>query len=174
MKAQLKRKLKNFWCYRPEPASNNQADLFAGPKFQDLNELELEIIRRVQPFTMTSIERIVSLIQAVQYIVRNSVSGDFVECGVWKGGSMMAVALTLINEKAGDRQLYLFDTFDGMPEPSEQDAAASDGRSAKELLAAESKDSSSYIWAYCPEDIVRQNMQSVGYDQNKIDRKSVV
>ena len=72
---------------------------------------EVEIIRAVQPYTITSPERLYALIQAVRYIVRNKIPGDFAECGVWKGGSVMAMALTLLQLHSEDRTLYLFDTF---------------------------------------------------------------
>lgn len=67
---------------------------------------------------MTSDERIVSLTRAIKYVVDNQIPGDIVECGVWKGGSMMAIARSLLRNKDSSRQLYLFDTFEGMSEPT--------------------------------------------------------
>jgi hypothetical protein len=55
---------------------------------------------------MTSPERIFALCEAVNYVVDNKIQGDVVECGVWKGGSMMAIAETLL--KAGDRSKNLY------------------------------------------------------------------
>ena len=77
----------------------------------DFVEEEIEIIRSVVPYTMTSPERILALIHAVKYIVNNNIPGAMVECGVWRGGSMMAIAKTLLNLNHLTRQLYLFDTF---------------------------------------------------------------
>src|SRR3954470_14654365 len=48
-----------------------------------------EIIHTVRPYTMTSPERIMATCQAVEYVCRYGVPGDFVECGVWRGGSTM-------------------------------------------------------------------------------------
>ena len=76
-----------------------------------------EIICRVTPFTMISLEGITALKNAVEYVTRYNIAGDIVECGVWKGGSMMAVALTLLNLGA-KRRLHLFDTFAGMTAPT--------------------------------------------------------
>jgi O-methyltransferase len=87
----------------------------------DFDDYQIEIIKRVKPFTMTSNERLVGLIEAVRYVLKANVSGDFVECGVYKGGSIMAIALTLIREERTDRDLYLYDTFAGMTEPSDAD-----------------------------------------------------
>jgi hypothetical protein len=58
----------------------------------DFSEDEKEDIGFVQAFTMTSLERLVGLSRAVDYLINNQVTGDIVECGVWKGGSMMLIA----------------------------------------------------------------------------------
>ena len=81
-----------------------------------------DIIRSVIPYTMTSPERIWALIKAVQYILHNNIPGSIVECGVWKGGSMMAVAKTL-NLNQSERDLFLYDTYQGMPIPGEFDVS---------------------------------------------------
>ena len=62
---------------------------------------------------MTSDQRVAALCDAVRYVVTNRIPGDIVECGVWKGGSMMAVARTLLDLGDGTRELHLFDTFEG-------------------------------------------------------------
>ncbi|MGB6015834.1 MAG: TylF/MycF/NovP-related O-methyltransferase, partial [Nodosilinea sp.] len=73
----------------------------------------INIIERVRPFTMTSPERINGLIEAVDYVTANNLPGAIVECGVWKGGSMMAVAYRLRKVANLHRELYLFDTYEG-------------------------------------------------------------
>src|SRR4051812_31032864 len=84
----------------------------------ELTPADREIMARVSPFTMTSPARLAALIKATRYIVAADIAGDFVECGVWRGGSMMTVALTLLNLGIRDRILYLYDTYEGMPPPS--------------------------------------------------------
>ena len=49
------------------------------------------------------------------------VPGDFVECGVWKGGSAMMMALALQHFGISDRKIYLYDTYEGMTEPTAED-----------------------------------------------------
>ena len=49
------------------------------------------------------------------------VDGDIVECGVWKGGSMMLAAKTLMELDNTDYDLYLFDTFEGLPKTNDND-----------------------------------------------------
>jgi hypothetical protein len=114
---------------------------------------------------MTSYERIFSLCKSVEYIVQHSIPGDFVECGVWKGGSMMAIARTLINKRA-NRELYLFDTFEGMSTPTEVDVSIK-GVSATTALAKESKRTGPN-WAYSPLDEVKRNLLATGYDQTLV------
>ncbi|HEY0406140.1 MAG TPA: TylF/MycF/NovP-related O-methyltransferase [Pyrinomonadaceae bacterium] len=132
----------------------------------DLSEEEKEICEAVAPFTMTSVERIVSLVQATKYVTENKIRGDIVECGVWKSGSMMVVAYTL--QRLGDtsRKLYLYDTFAGMPEPTPRDKRY-DGESADSLLSEMEKNTG--LWCYASKDEVAANLQSTGYpDENVI------
>ncbi|MDP6278969.1 MAG: TylF/MycF/NovP-related O-methyltransferase, partial [Nitrospinota bacterium] len=49
----------------------------------------------METYTQTSPERLLALIRAVEYTVKFKIPGAFVECGVWKGGSIMTVAYTL-------------------------------------------------------------------------------
>jgi len=70
----------------------------------------MEIYSFVKDYTMTSIEKIYALYQSVKYIITNNIPGDFVECGVWRGGSAMAMALTL-KTLGAERDIYLYDLF---------------------------------------------------------------
>jgi O-methyltransferase len=85
-------------------------------------------------YTMTSAERIGNVIDAVRYVVEAGITGAVVECGVWRGGSMMAAARGLIEAGETDRELWLYDTFGGMSEPSEVDRTP-DGRSAQDFVS---------------------------------------
>ena len=135
-------------------------------------EPELErTIRRVRRYTMTTPRRIAALCDGVEHAVRAGVPGAVVECGVWKGGSMMAAALTLMRLGVTDRDLYLFDTFQGMPPPTEEDViSAYDGyspmrhwrRRANRGAAAES------TWHYVSAGDVRAALQSTGYPGERV------
>src|ERR1700753_1413752 len=87
----------------------------------DFDKETVDTYSKVKPYTMTTPERIASLCNAVNYLVENNIEGDFVEGGVWRGGGTMAAIDTLI--KAGDtkREIYLYDTYEGMSEPTEAD-----------------------------------------------------
>lgn len=80
---------------------------------------------------MTSHERLAGLVDAVEYIVQRAVPGAFVECGVWRGGSVLAAILALQHLGVDDRDIYLFDTFEGMTRPTDADVSRYTG-SAKD------------------------------------------
>ena len=80
-------------------------------------------MERAMPYTMTGGARLQSVIDAVRYCVRRGVPGAFAECGVWRGGSVLAMILTLQELGRDDRDVYLFDTFEGMTEPTEHDVS---------------------------------------------------
>jgi O-methyltransferase len=131
----------------------------------DLSEDDRKIIQLVRPFTMTSIDRLIALIGAVRYIVRCGIAGDIAECGVWRGGSMMAVALTLMAEKDMTRHLYLYDTFEGMSEPTTVDKSF-DGTSAKLQLDWTKRGRGA--WCYCGLEEVKANLSSIGYPSDHL------
>lgn len=127
-----------------------------------------EIVARVQPRTMTGAAKLAPLVEATRHVSRHGIPGDVVECGVWRGGSMQAVALTLLALGDTDRELHLFDTFEGMPPPTEEDARTTEsGRvSAEEMLAASGKDSR--LWAVAGLEDVQEGMDEIGYPAEKI------
>jgi len=122
----------------------------------------------VQPYTMSTIERVFALREALKYIVNNNIPGSMVKCGVWKGGNMAAIAKTLLRQNKVDRDLYLFDTFAGMTPPMQVDIDYL-GRDAATLLDSSlDTKATAHIWAIAPLDEVKQVMQDTGYDPQKI------
>lgn len=81
------------------------------------------IIDEVAPYTLTSGERIVATIDAVDHVTRRCIPGAFAECGVWRGGSVLAMVRRLQQLGVDDRDIYLYDTFEGMTEPTEHDTS---------------------------------------------------
>lgn len=133
----------------------------------DIAPADQSILQRVAAFTMTSTARQVALLEAVHYVVRRGIVGDFVECGVWRGGSSMIVALALAQLGVHDRDLWLFDTYEGMTPPTDLDTSL-DGLLASELLASQSPDDASSVWCCASVDEVRANMLSTGYPPERI------
>jgi hypothetical protein len=115
---------------------------------------------------MTSIERMYALYKATEYIVSNQVPGEVVECGVWKGGSSMMCALTLLRGGDVGRKIFLYDTYAGMPEPGDLDVRH-DGVPAQAKWKKSHRDDYN-VWAYSPLEEVRQNMLSTGYPEDRV------
>ena len=68
-------------------------------------------------FTMVNKKHIPEMQGFVDYINKNNIEGAIVECGVWKGGMMMACIKTQQNYNE-EREFYLYDTYEGMTEPN--------------------------------------------------------
>ena len=118
------------------------------------------LMNQCRPFTMTSIQRLYALNQAVHYISKNKISGDIVECGVWRGGSSMMSALTLLECNDTSRNLYLYDTYEGMSEPTTKDVSMT-GALAENTWQSSDK---------CDADLndVQTNLKQTNYPFSKI------
>lgn len=127
----------------------------------DFSPSDQELFEAVEPFTQTSPERIFSLARAVEYIESYGIEGAIVECGVWRGGSMMAIAKTLLRLDSVERDLLLFDTFEGMPAATVHDVDH-EGVTADEYLRQSPTLNAVGL------DEVRKNMESTGYPSKKV------
>jgi predicted O-methyltransferase YrrM len=156
----LNRLAGNFGYALKKKESNIPVDIFSDKDFMLLYD-------QCKDYTMTTIERMYSLYQSMNYILKNNIEGNFVECGVWKGGSSMLIALMLQKQQMNNRKLYLYDTFEGMSEPSEFDKTFS-GQSAEVLLTKEKKEIQSSVWCYSSLDEVKLNLYSTGFAKENI------
>jgi len=134
----------------------------------DFTDNERKNVEYVRKSTMTSQERLVVLSRAIDYLVKNNIEGDIVECGVWRGGSMMLIAQRLIQLKDLTRNLYLFDTFEGMSAPGQEDISAIDSNSAKDLLDQSDRLKGDNVWCYSSLDEVKSNLQKTGYSSDRL------
>lgn len=132
----------------------------------DFTNEEHAIVNEVTPFTSTGPDRIVSLVNATKHIIKHNVEGVIIECGVWKGGSMMAILRTLKNLGVQDRDAYLYDTFEGMSEPTEEDNSIR-GESALNAYK-EQKEGWDKIIYYSSLEEVKKNIGSIGYDEERL------
>jgi O-methyltransferase len=83
-----------------------------------------QLLPKIRPFTITTnrgAEAPWALWKAIQYIVENKIPGDIVECGVWRGGSILLATCALRYFGDTSREIYLYDTFEGMPKPGPLD-----------------------------------------------------
>lgn len=141
--------------------------LIGTPIPADYDEELAATIRRVRRQTLTTAPRIAALCDAVSYVVRNRIDGAIAECGVWRGGSMMAAALTLLRLGDTDRDLYLYDTFTGMPAPGKADVASPyDGYSPSRRWRRIAN--SGRRWVAVPPDRVRRAVAGTGYPPGRI------
>jgi hypothetical protein len=118
------------------------------------------IFERVKSQTMIGALGVLANIDAVDYIFDNAISGCIVECGVWKGGSVAAMLLRLVERGVTDRQVYLFDTFAGMTEPT-----AADKRGDMPAIGKfnESQKDNHNNWCYSPLEVVKANIAATDY-----------
>ncbi len=133
----------------------------------DFTAKEAALVDAVMPYTMTPPGRVLAMIHAVDYIQRCAIEGDIVECGVWRGGSMMAAAKTLIANDATDRTLWLYDTFEGMTAPTVHDVSSKGIKASDKFAKRQSSDDRSN-WCNASIEDVTQNMKSTGYPQERI------
>jgi len=133
----------------------------------DFSQDYAKIIPASVPWTMTSPERLYVLINAVLYLSRNQIEGDIVECGVWKGGSMLAILKTLLQYGDTTRDLFLYDTFEGMTQPGAMDVDYV-GSSGIEAFKAQQTGPDSSGFCYAPLDGVKQLLGGTGYPKERI------
>lgn len=134
----------------------------------EANAQDSKVIASVRPFTMTSSERIWSLLRAVDYVHQNNVAGDFVECGVWRGGSVMAMIAQLKNLNAPERTIWLYDTFEGMTEPTSHDVDSVAGVSAAQLLDSTDVADGNNVWCVASLEDVEANLSNTKYPQERL------
>lgn len=146
-----------------EPGTGRAAELSAEDKV---------IIDQVRPYTMTSTERICATIDAVDYAVRRGIPGALVECGVWRGGSVLAMIKTLQRHGVSDRDIYLFDTFTGMTEPTAEDVSPFDEPALVTWNQSSDRNDQPWSWAFRPDvfglDDVRGLLLDTGFPEDRL------
>jgi hypothetical protein len=126
--------------------------------YPELSTEEINFVRDVHSssITFTSFESLVTLAICCKHVSQENIQGDFVEAGVWRGGSSI-VAKNLLGK---NRFFYLFDTYSGMTEPSSKDTRVGSGTSdfvLKKWEESISGDTSS--WDYASLEEVKKNFR---------------
>jgi hypothetical protein len=132
----------------------------------DMEEEFEEIRKKCKKYTMTSAQRMYALYMATKYIVQNKIPGDMVECGVWKGGSAMVMALTLKRLNETTRKIYLYDTYTGMTKPGARDTNYRN-EDFEEIWQSRQKGNYNK-WCHAPLEEVKNNLYSTGYPKENI------
>jgi len=132
---------------------------------------ERRIISEVRTLTMVSPERLIAIIDAVKYIVARGIPGGLAECGVWRGGSVLTMIKTLQLLGVDDRSVYLFDTFEGMTEPGEEDTSPIEPP-ALDTWRETPSGQTPWPWAFDPThygiDQVRSVLEDSGYPRERL------
>lgn len=133
----------------------------------DLTNEERKILNYIidKQLTMTSKDNLAATILSVRYAVRNNIKGDFVECGIWRGGHSIAAALTF-ELYDSDKKVFCFDTFQGMTEPTFLDKKSSSKTLALEKYSALNKKEYN-AWCYSPIDEVINNFIKAGIPSDR-------
>ena len=143
--------------------------LFLEGAYPDLDPEFSPIYRGSVECTAASVERMYALYQAVRYVCSREVPGDVVECGVWRGGSCMLAALTLLHLGDTSRRIWLYDTFSGMTEPTSRDRDVYGG-SALDMRGRTHTDEGrpTPFQFMASLDDVRANMAGTGFPEDRI------
>jgi hypothetical protein len=137
-----------------------------------LSPEDRRIVERALPYTMTSVARLQAVVDATRFCVRRQVTGAFAECGVWRGGSVLAMILTLQELGVQDREIHLYDTFEGMTRPTEEDVSELDGSALDAWTKAGEQGQRAWPEVFGDdrfnEDDVRRTLLSTGYPAEHI------
>lgn len=115
---------------------------------------------RRNELSMVGDEGLFATIMACKHVAEENVEGDFVECGVWRGGNAL-LATGVFKLQNSTRKTYLFDTFGGMTEPSEFDTSAFEERAAIERFRDGQREDHNE-WIYASEEEVSGNFREAG------------
>lgn len=96
------------------------------PLLQHASSADRAIVERALPYSIAGVPRLLAVVDAVRYCIARGIEGPFAECGVWRGGAVLAMALTLQELGQQTREIYLYDTFEGMTPPTEADVSGLD------------------------------------------------
>lgn len=128
----------------------------------ELSTSEINIISEVfsKELTGVSRERAFANLMACKYAIERNIGGAFVECGVWRGGNAI-IAAALFRLYGRSREVILFDTFNGMVAPTDEDKEIATGAYARtEFDRFQGTDHNA--WCYASLDDVKQNFANFG------------
>lgn len=132
---------------------------------EDMDAAFEAIWEKAKSFTMISKDRGYANYLATKYICESNIPGAFVECGVWRGGSTIIMLETMLLYKQ-HRDIYLYDTFAGMSEPTDHDVDFR-GKSVKEKWLKK-RSNQKNLWCYASLEEVKKNIATTKYPLEKI------
>lgn len=118
--------------------------------------------KKITPYSMVDESDAYAAWQAINYVANRKIEGDIVECGVWRGGVSILMAERLKQLNINNREQYLYDTFEGMSEPTEKDLDKHGVAASEQLSTSTRSDGKKNVWAYASIDDVKQNFIDCG------------
>jgi hypothetical protein len=125
----------------------------------ELNNDDIELVSWVhrEQLSMSSLAGLFSTVTAAKYVAENQIDGDFVECGVWRGGNSI-IAAEIFKRYSLDKRVFLFDTFKGMTEPTKDDRNIEFDQPAMEAYVRQ-QEKTHNSWCFAPLDEVQDNFR---------------
>ena len=83
-------------------------------------DLEKRIVGEDWPsigISMVGQKRLINVEWALRFVIAKGIPGDFIECGVWRGGTSVFARAILKAFDINDRHVWLADSFQGLPKP---------------------------------------------------------
>jgi O-methyltransferase len=133
----------------------------------ELNGDEIDLVRymKAHDLSLCSTNNLFQTALACKYALENQILGDFVECGVYRGGNALIMAQMLEIHNVKEKKVWLYDTFAGMTQPTEFDVKTeSRVKAIEKFLRTRTLQGSS--WANASIDAVKRNMQIYGLNPN--------
>jgi len=119
----------------------------------EIEDSELDILKKIKDFSMCSIPNHWAIIQSIKYINENKIEGDLVESGVYKGGNL--ILMNYLNDKLNlSKKIFAYDTFEGMPEENKKIDYDLTNKSASETR----KQYNNKEWCYASLNLVKENL----------------
>lgn len=118
------------------------------------------ITKIVKPNTMVSRGRIYDLDRLVNETIESNIDGDYVECGVYRGG-LSALMLDKILSHQLDKKLWIYDTFQGMSEPTEVDISTKNENAVEAFNSLKNETTGCADWCKATIDIVQSTLNLV-------------
>ena len=112
--------------------------------------------------------------QAIKYILHNNIDGVIIECGV-ESGKFEHIWINELIKQNAVRDIYLYDTFAGLVEPTEHDYTCKDTTfysmnkdQVYNMWKRNTINATTNRWCYTPLEKVQDRLKSTGYPQDRL------
>jgi hypothetical protein len=150
----LAQKLINLGTKLHDPAKD------LGTTIPDASPADLAVLDAAAEYTMSLPTSRWALVQALRHLHNAGIEGDFVECGVWRGGNLV-IARRMAENLGRERRIWAYDTFGGMTEPSEHDVKFGKTLDTNQKFEELQRDGFN-DWCYASLEEVRANVEKTG------------